>query len=349
DALRATGLSGNDVTAAIGSQNLILPAGTQKIGDREEFFSVNANPRTVAELNDLPITTRNGSVIYVRDVAHVRDGYPPQTNIVRRDGHRGVLMSVLKVGSASTLDIIREIKARLPAIRDALPPGFNVDLVGDQSLFVRAAIAGVVREAVIAAALTAVMILLFLGSWRSTLIIAVSIPLSILSSIICLSFLGQTINIMTLGGLALAVGILVDDATVTIENIERHLEEGAELRDGVLQGAAQIAVPALVSTLCICIVFIPMFFLQGVARYLFLPLAEAVIFAMLASYVLSRTLVPTLAMYLLKARGHEPNQKNIFTHLQHGFEKGFESLRNAYSGLLTSLVAHRKLFIPAFL
>src|SRR5215475_589370 len=226
DKLRAQGLSGNDVTAAIGNQNSILPAGTQKIGDREYFVSVNANPRTVAELNEMPVTTRNGTVIYVRDVAHVRDGYPPQTNIVRRDGHRGVLMSVLKTGSASTLDIIKEIKERLPRIKTQLPEGFNIDLVGDQSLFVRAAIGGVVREAVIAAALTALMILLFLGSFRSTLIIAISIPLSILASIILLSALGETINIMTLGGLALAVGILVDDATVTIENINRHLEEG---------------------------------------------------------------------------------------------------------------------------
>src|SRR5215813_2797567 len=303
DALRATGLSGNDVTAAIGSQNSILPAGTQKIGDREYFVTVNSNPRTVAELNDLPITTRNGSVIYVRDVAHVRDGYPPQTNIVRRDGRRGVLMSVLKVGSASTLDIIKDIKQRLPGIRDQLPPGFNVDLVGDQSVFVRAAIAGVVREAVIAAALTALMILLFLGSWKSTLIIAISIPLSILTSIICLSALGETINIMTLGGLALAVGILVDDATVTIENINRNIAMGKEVEHAILDGAQQIAVPAFVSTLSICIVFVPMFFLSGVARYLFVPLAEAVSFAMLASYLLSRTVVPTMAKYLL--RGHE--------------------------------------------
>src|SRR6516165_9886275 len=292
DALRATGLSGNDVTAAIGAQNSILPAGTQKIGEREYFVTVNAN-------------TRNGSVIYVRDVAHVRDGYPPQTNIVRRDGHRGVLMSVLKTGGASTLDIISNIKERLPGIRDQLPPGFNVDLVGDQSLFVRAAIAGVVREAVIAAALTALMILLFLGSWKSTLIIAVSIPLSILTSIICLSALGETINIMTLGGLALAVGILVDDATVTIENINMHLEQGQEVWQAILNGAHEIALPALVSTLAICIVFVPMFMLAGIARYLFVPLAEAVVFAMLASYVLSRTLVPTLAKYWLQLHeGH---------------------------------------------
>src|SRR5438552_1629346 len=284
DALRAHGLSGNDVTAAFTTQNSILPAGTQKIGDREYFVSVNSNPTTVAELNDLPVTTRNGNVIYVRDVAHVRDGYPPQTNIVRRDGHRGVLLSVLKTGSASTLDIIRAIKQRLPRIRDALPPDFKIDLVGDQSIFVRAAISGVVREAVIAAGLTALMILLFLGTWRSTLIIAISIPLSILASIICLSALGETINLMTLGGLALAVGILVDDATVEIENINRNLAMGKEVEHGILDGAQQIAVPAFVSTPSICIVFVPMFFLSGVARYLFVPLADAVCFAMLASY-----------------------------------------------------------------
>ncbi|MBV8496913.1 MAG: efflux RND transporter permease subunit, partial [Gammaproteobacteria bacterium] len=288
DRLRALGLSGNDVANAFNSQNSILPAGTQKIGDREYFVTVNANPRSVAELNDLPVTTRNGSVIYVRDVAHARDGYPPQTNIVRRDGHRGVLMSVLKTGSASTLDIIKEIKERMPRIRSQLPEGFNIDLVGDQSLFVRGAVAGVVREAVIAAALTALMILLFLGSWRSTLMIAISIPLSILASIVCLSALGETINIMTLGGLALAVGILVDDATVTIENINMHLEQGLAVEDAILTGAHEIAVPAFVSTLAICIVFVPMFMLAGIARYLFIPLAEAVVFAMLASYVLSR-------------------------------------------------------------
>src|SRR5215469_8653889 len=297
DALRAQGLSGADVTSAIAAQNLIIPAGTQKIGDREYFIAINSSPRTVADLNDLPITTRNGNIIFVHDVAHVRDGYPPQTNIVRRDGHRGVLMSVLKTGSTSTLDIISSIKERMPGIRGQLPESFHIDLISDQSLFVRAAIAGVVREAVIAAALTALMILLFLGSWRSTLIIAISIPLSILTSIICLSALGETINIMTLGGLALAVGILVDDATVTIENINMHLERGQDVEPAILSGAHEIALPALVSTLAICIVFVPMFMLAGIARFLFIPLAEAVVFAMLASYVLSRTLVPTLAKY----------------------------------------------------
>ncbi len=351
DALRAHGLSGNDVAAAFGAQNSILPAGTEKIGDREYFVSVNSNPRTVAELNDLPVTTRNGSVIYVRDVAHVRDGYPPQTNIVRRDGRRGVLMSVLKTGSASTLDIIRTIKQRLPRIRDALPAGFNVDLVGDQSLFVRAAISGVAREAVIAAALTALMILLFLGSWRSTLIIAVSIPLSILASIICLSALGETINIMTLGGLALAVGILVDDATVTIENINWHLEHGEDVEAAILNGAHEIAVPALVSTLAICIVLVPMFMLVGIARYLFVPMAEAVVFAMLASYLLSRTLVPTLAKYWLQrhdARAAGP-PRGALQRLQRRFEQWFTQLRSDYHALLERALASGSRFALPFL
>jgi CzcA family heavy metal efflux pump len=351
DALRAQGLSGNDVTNAIGNQNSILPAGTQKIGDREYFVSVNANPRTVPELNDLPVTTRNGTVIYVRDVANVRDGYPPQTNMVRRDGRRGVLMSVLKTGSASTLDIIKEIKLRIPGILTQLPPGFNIDLVGDQSLFVRGAISGVVREAVIAAALTALMILLFLGSVRSTLIIAISIPLSILASIACLSALGETINIMTLGGLALAVGILVDDATVTIENINYHLEHGEDVEEAILNGAHEIALPALVSTLAICIVFIPMFMLGGVARYLFVPLAEAVVFAMLASYLLSRTLVPTLAKYWLQKhdpRAHE-TASGVFQRWQHGFERWFNRVRAGYHALLERALSAGMRFAAPFL
>ena len=350
DALRATGLSGNDVTAAIAAQNSILPAGTQKIGEREYFVTVNANPRTVAELNDLPIANRNGSVIYVRDVAHIRDGYPPQTNIVRRDGRRGVLMSVLKTGGASTLDIIKNIKQRLPSLRDQLPPGFNVDLVGDQSLFVSAAIEGVVREAVIAAALTALMILLFLGSWKSTLIIAVSIPLSILTSIICLSALGETINIMTLGGLALAVGILVDDATVTIENINMHLEQGQQVEEAILNGAHEIALPALVSTLAICIVFVPMFMLAGIARYLFVPLAEAVVFAMLASYLLSRTLVPTLAKYWLELHeGHTSAPRHAAQRLQRRFEEWFQRTRERYRTLLERALAAGPRFALPFL
>ncbi len=351
DALRAQGLSGNDVTNAIGNQNSILPAGTQKIGDREYFVSVNANPKTVAELNDLPVTMRNGAVIYVRDVAHVRDGYPPQTNMVRRDGRRGVLMSVLKTGSASTLDIIKEIKARIPGVLSQLPPGFKIDLVGDQSIFVRGAIEGVVREAVIAAALTALMILLFLGSWRSTLIIAISIPLSILSSIICLSALGETINIMTLGGLALAVGILVDDATVTIENINYHLEHGEDVEEAILNGAHEIAVPAFVSTLAICIVFVPMFMLAGIARYLFVPLAEAVVFAMLASYVLSRTLVPTLARYWLSKHDPQAHEKatGFFQRFQHGFEHHFARFRDRYHQLLERALSARRHFALPFL
>jgi multidrug efflux pump subunit AcrB len=351
DALRAQNLSGNDVTNAIASQNSILPAGTQKIGDREYFVTVNSNPRTVAELNDLPITTRNGTVIYVRDVAHVRDGYPPQTNIVRRDGHRGVLMSVLKTGSSSTLDIIKGIKERLPGIRSQLPEDFHISLVGDQSVFVRAAIAGVVREAVIAAVLTGLMILLFLGSWRSTIIIAISIPLSILTSIICLSALGETINIMTLGGLALAVGILVDDATVTIENINYHLEKGEDVEEAILNGAHEIAVPAFVSTLAICIVFVPMFMLAGIARFLFVPLAEAVVFAMLASYVLSRTLVPTLAKYWLQK--HDPRSaaqhQGFFQHLQGRFEHRFTKLRDGYHTLLERVLKSATRFALPFL
>ncbi|HUO18367.1 MAG TPA: efflux RND transporter permease subunit [Steroidobacteraceae bacterium] len=351
DALRAQGLSGNDVTNAIAAQNLILPAGTEKIGDREYFVEVNASPRAIDELNGLPVTTRNGSIVYVRDVAHVRDGYPPQTNIVRRDGHRGVLMSVLKTGSASTLDIINSIKQRLPNIRAALPPDFHIDLVGDQSVFVRSAIEGVVREAVIAAALTALMILLFLGSWRSTLMIAISIPLSILASIICLSWLGETINIMTLGGLALAVGILVDDATVTIENINWHLERGEDVEPAILAGAHEIALPALVSTLAICIVFVPMFMLAGIARFLFIPLAEAVVFAMLASYLLSRTLVPTLAKYWLQR--HDPHAAAHATatlaRLQARFAAGFERLRDRYGALLDRALAAGPRFALPFL
>src|SRR6202042_147561 len=282
---------------------------------------------------DLPITTRNGSVIYVHDVAHVRDGYPPQTNIVRRDGRRGVLMSVLKTGSSSTLDIIKSIKERLPRIKAALPPGFNIDLVGDQSIFVRGAISGVVREAVIAAALTGLMILLFLGSVRSTLIIAISIPLSILASITCLSALGETINIMTLGGLALAVGILVDDATVTIENINYHLEQGKDIETAIMDGARQIVIPATVSLLCICIVFVPMFTLGGVAGFLFRPMAKAVVFALIGSYVLSRTLVNTMARFLLahqETHGHGAHlqpTRNPLTLFQRGFERRFEAVR----------------------
>src|SRR5665213_1925383 len=312
--LQSKGLSPADLVAAINTQNLILPTGTSKIGQFEYDVGLNASPETVQELNDLPIKAAGNSTIYVHDVAHVRDGFSPQTNIVRRNGQRSALLSILKVGDTSTLDIVKQVRSLLPQIASTLPPELKIEPISDQSVFVRAAISGVIREAIIAACLTAIMILLFLGSWRSTLIIAISIPLSILCSICVLSALGETINIMTLGGLALAVGILVDDATVTIENIDRNFDQGKDLYTGILDGAAQIAVPALVSTLCICIVFIPMFFLTGVARYLFVPLAEAVVFAMLASYVLSRTLVPALAMYLLKAKQHgSARSRNPFT------------------------------------
>ena len=301
-------------------------------------------------MNDLPLRQVNGATVYVHDVASISDGSIPQTNIVRQDGHRGVLLSILKSGNASTLTVVEQVLGLLPQIKTTLPDALRITPIGDQSIFVRASVQGVIREAIIAAVLTGLMILLFLGSWRSTVIIAVSIPLSILSSIIVLGLLGQTINIMTLGGLALAVGILVDDATVTIENIERYLEEGNELNQAILEGAAQISVPALVSTLCICIVFLPMFFLSGVARYLFVPLAEAVVFAMLASYILSRTLVPTLAMYLLKKHEHHAvPSRNPLAIFQRKFNETFERLRLGYQGLLTSLVEIRVFFVPIFL
>jgi len=350
-ALQSKQLSPIDVVNAFSAQNLILPSGTAKIGSLEYQVELNASPQTIAELNDLPIKTVNGTTIYVHDVAHVRDGFAPQTNVVRQDGSRGVLLTVLKNGGASTLDIVKNIKTMLPDLLKRVPRDMNVKLLFDQSLFVRAAISGVVREALTAACLTAAMILLFLGSWRSTLIIAVSIPLSILSSVLLLSALGETFNIMTLGGLALAVGILVDDATVTIENIERHLRMRKELNQSILDGAKEIAVPALVSTLSICIVFVPMFFLTGVARYLFVPLAESVVFAMLASYFLSRTLVPTLVMYLL--RGHELDSHNeprtIFGRFQRGFERGFEKMRTAYCNTLEAIMHHRAVFVTVFL
>ena len=351
-ALQANGLSPLDVVNAISAQNLILPTGTAKIGTFEYNVDMNGSPTTIKGLNDLPIKTVGTSTIYIRDVAFVRDGFPPQTNIVRVDGHRSILMTIQKIGNASTLNIIAGIKQLLPSVKNTLPPDLQIRVLGDQSVFVRAAITGVVREALIAACLTAAMILLFLGSWRSTLIIAISIPLSILSSIAALSALGETINLMTLGGLALAVGILVDDATVTIENIHRYLSEGKEIEEAILDGAQQIAIPALVSTLSICIVFVPMFLLSGVARYLFVPLAEAVVFAMLASYLLSRTLVPTLAKYFLKAHeeegSHEPS-RNPFVRLQGGFERGFERIRSAYRGLLETFIDHRRIFVGGFL
>ena len=350
-ALNAAGLSPNDLVNAISAQDLILPAGTEKIGSTEYAVELNGSPDTIKELNDIPLKRINGHTIYIRDVAHVRDGFAVQQNIVRSDGVRASLLTIIKSGAASTLDIVARIKKTLPEVEKILPPGLEIRTLLDQSLFVRAAIQSVVKEAVIAACLTAIMILVFLGNWRTTFVIVISIPLAILCSIITLSALGETLNIMTLGGLALAVGILVDDATVTIENIERHIHEGKELRTAILDGAAQIAVPAFVSTLCICIVFVPMFFLTGTARYLFVPLAEAVVFAMLASYLLSRTLVPTLVMFFL--RNHSPvvatEQKGWFGRFHARFETGFERLRNSYRRWLAACLHHRGRFALCFL
>jgi multidrug efflux pump subunit AcrB len=347
--LQSKGLSPQDIVTAVNSQNVIAPSGTAKIAQFEYDIATNSAPRTVEEMNNLPVKVVGNSTIYLRDVSHVTDGWIPQTNIVRQDGRRGVLETVIKAGDSSTLSVVKGIRDLLPRVEQTLPPQLKIQLLSDQSVFVRAAVSGVVREAGIAAVLTAIMILVFLGSWRSTVIIAISIPLAILSSVIVLGLLHETINLMTLGGLALAVGILVDDATVTIENISRHLEEGQPLHEGILQGAAQIAVPALVSTLSICIVFLPMFALGGVAHYLFQPLAEAVIFAMLASYLLSRTLVPTLAMYLLKAREENAApSRNPFTRAQKAFDRGFEAFRHAYQRLLTTLVGKRFLLSPFF-
>jgi len=350
-ALRANGLSALDVSNAIAAQNLIIPAGTQKIGPTEYFVKLNAGTRTVDELNELPVGNLHGNVLRVRDVAHVRDGSAPQTNLVRLGGHRAVLMNVLKTGNASTLDVISGVHRRIAELRAGLPADLSIEPIGDQSLFVRAAVQGVIREGLIAAALTALMILLFLGSWRSTLIITISIPLAALTSIICLSALGETMNIMTLGGLALAVGILVDDATVTIENINTHLEMGKEVEQAIMDGAHQIALPAFVSTLAICIVFIPMFYLSDIAKFLFVPLAEAVVFAMLASYVLSRTLVPTLAKYWLKAHEHARQQgsPHLLARWQLAFEHRFERLRERYRGWLTQAIAAGPRFAALFL
>ena len=348
-AMQSKGIAPGDILTALGQQSVVMPSGTIKIGQSEYDVRTNGSPRTVEDLANIPVKQINGTTIYLRDVASVSDGFQVQTNIVRQDGHRGVLISILKNGSASTLDVVKGIRRILPRVASTVPPQLKMTPLADQSVFVRAAVQGVIREAIIAAALTAIMILVFLGSWRSTLIIAISIPLSILSSIIILELIGQTINTMTLGGLALAVGILVDDATVTIENIERFLEEGHDLRDAILEGASQISVPALVSTLCICIVFLPMFLLGGVAGFLFVPLAEAVVFAMLASYMLSRTLVPTLAMYLLRAKEHGADAKGFFARFQQGFERVFERVRQRYHSLLQGLVLRRRIFIPSFL
>ncbi len=350
DALLAKGLTPNDVVNAVSAQNLVLPSGTAKIGATEYTLATNGSPDTIAGLNNIPVLTRNGATTYLSEVAHVRDGFSPQTNIVRQNGERGVLVSVIKNGGSSTLDIVSSLLAQLPVVAQILPKDLKITPLFDQSGFVRAAISGVVREAVIAACLTAALILLFLGNWRSTCIIAVSIPLSILTSIIALYVMGETLNIMTLGGLALAVGILVDDATVTIENIERHMHLGSDLHKAILEGAGEIAVPALVSTLCICIVFVPMFFLSGVARYLFAPLAEAVVFAMLASYVLSRTLVPTLVMLMMDHSAAESSVRpSMLQRVYRAFNARFEKLRAGYTVILAQVLERRRLFAGAFL
>jgi multidrug efflux pump subunit AcrB len=355
-ALHSYGISANDVVNALSIQNLITPVGTQKIGKFEYTVNLNDSPTTIAAFNDLPIKSVNGTVIYLRDVANVHDGNPPQTNVVHVDGKSAVLLAVVKAGATSTLSIISGIKNLLPSVAKTLPSSLNLTAVGDQSVFVTSAVSGVVREGVIAAALTGLMILLFLGSWRSTLIITISIPLAILASVTALSLLGETINVMTLGGLALAVGILVDDATVTIENINWHLEHGKEIETAILDGAQQIVVPATVSLLCICIAFVPMFGLGGVAGYLFRPLAEAVVFALVASYVLSRTLVPTLANYLLRNKAHAGRHataaapsRNPLARFQRGFERSFESIRGGYGALLELALHNRVKLMAGFI
>jgi multidrug efflux pump subunit AcrB len=368
-ALKAKNLRPQDVVEAIGAQSLVLPGGTAKIGTAEYDIEVNAQPRVLDELNDLPIRVLNGATLRLSEVAQVRDGSQPQVNVVRQDGRRGVLLTILKGGSASTLDVVARVKEAMPRILAGLPKEMEVREFADQSLFVRAAVEDVIREGLIAAALTALMILLFLGSWRSTLIIAVSIPLSVLVSLVLLSALGQTINLMTLGGLALAVGILVDDATVEIENVHRQMALGKPLQQAILDGAQEIALPAFVSTLCICIVFVPMFFLTGVAKHLFVPLAQAVVFAMLASYALSRTLVPTLVQWFYKNSPYHPHSQDLeghalptgnpgtnsplllrpFLRIQEGFETGFSRFRKGYRALLATFLVHRTGVSVAFL
>lgn len=355
-ALQARGLSPADVVNAVNLQNLILPSGTAKFGSTEYTVRMNGSPEVLAGLNDLPVKTTNGTTTYLKEVAYVRDGFSPQTNIVRKDGARGVLLSVLKNGGASTLDIVANLKALLPRVQTILPSDVKVTPLFDQSVFVRAAVQGVVVEALIAAGLTAVMVLLFLGNWRSTLIIALTIPLSILASILVLQALGETLNLMTLGGLALSVGILVDQAIVTIENIERHLHLGKPLHDAIVVGAGEIGVPAFVSTLVVCIVFVPMFFLSGVARFLFVPLAEAVVFAMIASYILSRTLVPTLVMLLMRgshgrtdASARAGGKPSLLQRVYRGFDARFERVRAAYTITLASLLEKRGVFGVGFL
>jgi CzcA family heavy metal efflux pump len=358
-ALQARGLTGQDVANTLAAQNILTPVGSQKIGGLEYAVNLNNAPSDLKDIAALPIKAVNGAMVYVRDVANVRDGNAVQTNIVHVDGGRSVLMNVLKSGATSTLAIVDGVKDMLEAIKPSMPDALEVKPIGDQSIFVRNAIGGVAKEGVIAAALTSLMILLFLGSWRSTVIIAISIPLSILGAVIILSALGETLNIMTLGGLALAVGILVDDATVTIENINWHLEHGKDVRTSILDGAQQITTPALVSMLCICIVFVPMFFLEGVARFLFVPMAEAVMAAMVCSFLLSRTLVPTMANYLLRPHAAHtdehgttpplPRSGNPLVRFQRGFEAGFESMRAGYHDLLGLALAHRKVFVTGFL
>jgi multidrug efflux pump subunit AcrB len=349
-ALQARGLSPADVVNAVNTQNLVLPSGTAKVGSTEYTVRMNGSPEAISGLNDLPVRTSGGTTTYLRDVAQVRDGFQPQTNVVRQDGQRGVLLSILKNGGASTLDIVRDLRAMLPIASQQLPPDIKIAPLFDQSIFVTAAIEGVVAEALIAAGLTALMVLLFLGNWRSTLIIGLTIPLSILASILALFALGETLNIMTLGGLALSVGILVDQAIVTIENIERHLHLGTPLIEAIEVGAGEIGVPAFVSTLCICIVFVPMFFLTGVARFLFVPLAEAVVFAMIASYFLSRTLVPTLVMLLMRGSHDAPQGKpGPLKRVYLAFDTQFEHLRRAYALSLSTLLVKRRSFGAMFL
>jgi multidrug efflux pump subunit AcrB len=351
-ALQAKGLSARDVENAITQQNQILPAGTAKIGTLQYTVKLNDSPDTVAEFNDLPIKTVAGATISMRDIGQVRDGSPPQQSLVHVDGSRAVLTTILKAGSASTLAIVDGVKKALPKIKETMPADFKIDLLNDQSVFVKAAISGVVREGVIAAALTSLLILLFLGDWRSTLIISTSIPLAVLCSLIALHAFGQTLNIMTLGGLALAVGLLVDEATVTIENINWHLEQGKDIRTAILDGAQQIATPAFVSLLCICIVFIPMFSLSGVAGFLFAPMAMSVVFAMIASYLLSRTLVPTMALFMLRPHAAHDDIKarssNPLVRFQQGFERNFERAREGYRNILAMAIAHRGMFVVGY-
>jgi multidrug efflux pump subunit AcrB len=355
-ALQSRGLTGNDVANALAAQNVITPTGTEKIGDYEYTVNLNSAPSKIADLGDLPIKSVGGAMVYMHDVAQVHNGNAVQVNVVHVDSSRSVLLSVFKNGSTSTLDIVSGIKKMLQIIKPSLPDELDIKPIGDQSIFVRASIQGVIREGVIAAALTSLMILLFLGSWRSTLIVTTSIPLSVLGAIGTLAAIGETLNIMTLGGLALAVGILVDEATVTIESINYHLEQGKDVETAILDGASQIVIPAFVSLLCICIVFIPMFFLSGVPRFLFVPMAESVIFAMIFSFLLSRTLVPTLAKYLLRmhvahadGNAKPAKPKNPLVRFQRGFERGFERLRAGYHDLLALAIEHRRLFIGGFL